>query len=72
MYCPGLAARRRKHRIDYCLAEVEVPALIKSYLRCGGQILGAPASDPDFGVADLPMMLDLANLPAAYRARCMG
>lgn len=55
-----------------CSHEVEVPALIKGYLRCGGQILGAPASDPDFGVADLPMMLDLGNVPAAYRARFMG
>jgi putative hemolysin len=53
-------------------AEVETPALIKGYLRCGGKVLGAPAHDPDFGVADLPMMLALADLPSAYRARFIG
>jgi putative hemolysin len=52
--------------------EVEPPALIKGYLKCGAQILGAPAWDPDFGTADLPMLLDLANLPAAYRRRFVG
>ncbi len=49
--------------------DVEPPALIKGYLKCGGKLLGAPAWDPDFGTADLPMMLDLADLPAAYRRR---
>jgi putative hemolysin len=52
--------------------DVEAPALIKGYLRCGGKVLGAPAHDPDFGVADLPMMLALADLPSAYRARFIG
>ena len=47
----------------------EPPALIKGYLQCGARILGAPAWDPDFGVADLPMMLKLADLPAHYRKR---
>ncbi|MBY0439665.1 MAG: GNAT family N-acetyltransferase [Burkholderiales bacterium] len=50
----------------------EPPALIKGYLRCGGKVLGAPAHDPDFGVADLPMMLALSDLPSAYRARFIG
>lgn len=46
---------------------VEAPALLKGYLRCGAQLLGAPAWDPDFGTADLPLMLRLADLPARYR-----
>jgi putative hemolysin len=58
-------------RLDTTLA-VDPPALIKGYLRCGGRVLGAPAWDADFGVADLPMMLDLADLPASYRARFVG
>ncbi len=48
---------------------VDAPPLIKGYLKCGGRVLGAPAWDPDFGTADLPMMLNLADLPAAYRRR---
>ncbi len=48
---------------------VEPPALIKGYLKCGGQLLGPPAWDPDFQTADLPMMMNLADLPPAYRRR---
>jgi putative hemolysin len=50
-------------------AAVEPPPLIKGYLRCGGKVLGPPAWDPDFGTADLPMMLRLRDLPDAYRRR---
>lgn len=46
---------------------VEVPPLIKGYLRCGARILGAPAWDPDFNTADLPMMMRLQDLPEKYR-----
>lgn len=48
---------------------VEPPPLIKGYLKCGAVVLGAPAWDPDFGTADLPMMLDLQDLTPAYRRR---
>ncbi len=54
-----------------CDLDVEPPALIKGYLKCGGKVLGPPAWDPEFGTADLPMMLDLPDLPAAYRKRFM-
>lgn len=47
--------------------DAEPPALLKGYLRCGARILGAPAWDPDFNTADLPVMLQLADLPARYR-----
>ncbi len=50
----------------------EPPALIKGYIKCGGRLLGAPAWDPEFGVADLPMMLRLVDLPGAYRRRFIG
>ena len=46
---------------------VEAPALIKGYLRCGAKLLGAPAWDPDFNSADLPMLMRIADLPARYR-----
>ena len=48
------------------------PPLLSGYLRCGARVLGPPAWDPDFGTADLPVMLDLADLPAAYRRRFLG
>ncbi|MBL8352036.1 MAG: GNAT family N-acetyltransferase [Burkholderiaceae bacterium] len=51
---------------------VEPPALIKGYLKCGGKVLGPPAWDPDFRTADLPMMMNLADLPASYRRRFIG
>ena len=47
--------------------DVEAPALIKGYLRCGARVLGPPAWDPDFNTADLPLMMRLADLPARYR-----
>ena len=52
--------------------QAEAPPLIKGYLRCGGQVLGPPAWDPDFGTADLPMMLELGAMPPAYRKRFIG
>lgn len=46
---------------------VEPPALIKGYIRLGAKVLGAPAWDPDFNTADLPMMLRVGDLPRRYR-----
>ena len=48
---------------------VQPPALMKGYLKCGGKVLGPPAWDPDFRTADLPMIMNLADLPVAYRRR---
>lgn len=50
----------------------ELPALIKGYLRCGAKVLGAPAWDPDFNTADLPMMMRLQDLPEKYRRHFLG
>jgi putative hemolysin len=51
---------------------VEPPPLIKGYLRCGARVLGAPAWDPDFNTADLPLMMQIADLPARYRKHFLG
>ncbi len=51
---------------------VEPPALIKGYLRLGAKILGAPAWDPDFNTADLPMLMRIDDLPARYRKHFLG
>ncbi len=52
--------------------DVAPPALIKGYLKLGAKVLGAPAWDPDFNAADLPMMMRLADLPARYRKHFLG
>ena len=50
-----------------CSLAVQPPALIKGYLRLGAKVLGAPAWDPDFNTADLPMMMRIDDLPPRYR-----
>jgi putative hemolysin len=51
---------------------VEPPALIKGYLRMGARVLGAPAWDPDFNTADLPMLMRIEELPSRYRKHFLG
>jgi putative hemolysin len=46
---------------------VEAPALLKGYLRLGARVLGAPAWDPDFGCADLPLLLQFDDIAPRYR-----
>lgn len=58
-------------QLDNTLA-VEAPALIKGYLRLGAKVLGAPAWDPDFNTADLPMLMRIADLPSRYRKHFLG
>lgn len=52
--------------------DVEPPALIKGYLRVGTEVIGAPAWDPDFNTADLPMLMQLDRLPSRYRKHFLG
>lgn len=58
-------------RLDGSLT-VEPPALIKGYLRLGAKVLGAPAWDPDFNTADLPMMMRITDLPSRYQKHFLG
>jgi putative hemolysin len=52
--------------------DVDPPPLVKGYLRCGARVLGPPAWDPDFNVADFPMLLRLADMPRRYRRHLIG
>ncbi|MDI4634213.1 GNAT family N-acetyltransferase [Pelomonas sp. V22] len=52
--------------------DADPPPLIKGYLRCGARVLGAPAWDPDFNTADLPLMMRISELPARYRRHFLG
>lgn len=58
-------------RLDGTL-DVDPPALIKGYLRLGAKVLGAPAWDPDFNSADLPMLMRIDDLPPRYRRHFLG
>ena len=58
-------------RLDSSL-DVEAPALIRGYLRLGAKLLGAPAWDPDFNTADLPMLMRIGDMPSRYRRHFLG
>ncbi|BAL26037.1 GNAT family N-acetyltransferase [Azoarcus sp. KH32C] len=48
------------------------PPLIKGYLRAGAWICGAPAWDPDFNTADLPIMLPMRQVEGRYAKHFLG
>ncbi|MFI2837777.1 Putative hemolysin [Mycolicibacterium neoaurum] len=50
-------------------ARVNVPALMRGYLRLGAQVCGEPAHDPDFGVGDFPALLGKRNADVRYLKR---
>jgi putative hemolysin len=54
------------------LQPIEPPALIRGYLKLGAKVLGAPAWDPDFNTADLPMLMRICDLPNRYRKHFLG
>ncbi|MFD8643401.1 GNAT family N-acetyltransferase [Streptomyces zaomyceticus] len=44
----------------------ELPPLLRGYLRLGAWVCGAPAYDPDFGVADVYVLLSLRRINPRY------
>lgn len=51
---------------------VDTPPLIKGYLRAGAWICGAPAWDPDFNTADLPVLLSMNRVDSRYARHFLG
>lgn len=49
--------------------EVEIPPLLKGYLRAGARILGEPHVDPQFACADFPIMLEVRSLDRRLMTR---
>ncbi|UUS34161.1 MULTISPECIES: GNAT family N-acetyltransferase [Streptomyces] len=47
-------------------ARTDLPPLLRGYLRLGAWVCGAPAHDPDFGVADLYVLLSLRRTNPRY------
>jgi putative hemolysin len=53
-------------------ARTPVPALLRGYLRLGAWIGGLPAHDPEFGVADLFVLLSLQRTDPRYLRHFLG
>jgi putative hemolysin len=51
---------------------VAVPSLLRGYLRLGAWVCGQPAYDPDFGVADLYVLLSMDRMHPRYRRHFLG
>lgn len=49
--------------------DVDIPPLIKGYLRLGAYVGGEPAWDPDFNTADLFILLPMSRLNKQYARR---
>lgn len=45
---------------------IELPALLKGYLRLGSWVCGEPAWDPDFNTADLLVLMPMARMSERY------
>ena len=63
---PRHAYPLRESRPIASLVPPKIPPLVKGYLRLGAWIGGDPAWDPDFGTADLFIILPLARMNAQY------
>lgn len=51
--------------------DAPLPPLLKAYIRLGAKACGEPCRDPDFGVADVFMLLRVAELNPAYSRHFM-
>ena len=51
--------------------DAPLPPLLKAYVRLGAKACGEPCRDPDFGVADVLMLLDVDELNPAYSRHFM-
>lgn len=49
-----------------------IPPLLRGYLRLGAEVCGAPAHDPDFGVADFFVLLNLERADQRYLRFFLG
>ncbi len=54
------------------LGEPDMPPLLKGYLRLGAYICGEPAWDPEFGTADVLVLLPMSRLNPRYAKHFLG
>lgn len=50
---------------------VEIPALIRAYMRLGARVCGEPCWDPEFRCADVLVLLEVSKLSARYNRHFM-
>ena len=55
-----------------CDLTVEIPPLVKGYLRAGAYICGDPAWDLDFNTADLPILMPMSRINSRYARHFLG
>ncbi len=49
-----------------------IPPLLRGYLRLGATVVGPPAHDREFGVADFPVLLDMRRVDRRYLRFFLG
>jgi putative hemolysin len=54
------------HPVPDEVLDAPLPPLLKAYIRLGAKACGEPCRDPDFGVADVLMLLYIDELNPAY------
>ncbi|AUB81666.1 GNAT family N-acetyltransferase [Candidatus Thiodictyon syntrophicum] len=56
----------RSAQVPGDVLDAPLPPLLKAYLRLGARACGEPCRDPDFGVADVLILLRVADLNPVY------
>jgi putative hemolysin len=70
---PALRVRpRNAWPVGGSAEKAAVPPLLRGYLRLGAWVCGPPAHDPDFGVADLPILLSMDRMHPRYLRHFLG
>ncbi|WP_143342494.1 GNAT family N-acetyltransferase, partial [Crossiella equi] len=54
------------------IPQASLPALLKGYLRLGAWVCGRPAHDPEFGVADMYVLLSMDRVDHRYLHFLLG
>ncbi len=58
-------------QVARAILDAPLPALLRAYVRLGARACGEACRDPDFGVADVLMLLDVKELNPAYSRHFM-
>jgi len=65
------ASPRRPFDASPSVSRVPIPAAIRGYLHMGAEVCSEPAWDPDFGTADVLMLLSLSRMSGRFANRLL-